>query len=80
MAFQPHSSPKLSGDQKFSNTGLIRAYVQRIIMQTILTELLRPLRLGVFAADIPVFGCGGAALGLCGKYSFTGAQRRLIDK
>jgi hypothetical protein len=31
-----------------------------------------PLRLCVFARDIPNFGCGFAALGLCGEYLFTG--------
>jgi hypothetical protein len=34
--------------------------------------LLFPLRLCVFAGDIPIFGCSSAALYLGGKYALTG--------
>jgi hypothetical protein len=34
--------------------------------------LFLPLRLCVFARDIPAFGCGFAALGLCGEFFSTG--------
>ena len=41
-------------------------------LQTNSHPLIRTLRLGVFAGDLPVFGCSPAALALCGEYAFTG--------
>ena len=36
-----------------------------------LVEGVEMTTLCAFARDIPSFGCGSAALGLCGEYSFT---------
>jgi hypothetical protein len=66
------SSCKLSGDLEFSNAGIDSRQGAKyakfgieilIILQTILFIFSDLCGLGVFAGDIPSFGCGFAALG-----------------